>query len=68
MAFSGMNGLLLDTTLDDEQRKYAEVVQESAESLLQIINDILDTSKLDAGKVDLETIDFDLVRTPSRAP
>jgi signal transduction histidine kinase/DNA-binding response OmpR family regulator len=59
----GMNGLLLNTSLDDEQRKYAEVVQESAEALLGVINDILDISKLDAGKVELESIDFNLVDT-----
>jgi signal transduction histidine kinase/DNA-binding response OmpR family regulator len=59
----GMNGLLLDTSLNEEQRRYATVVQESAEALLCVINDILDVSKLDAGKVALETIDFDLVET-----
>ena len=57
----GMNGLLLDTALADEQRRYAEAVQESAEALLVVINDILDVSKLEAGKVTLEVIDFDLV-------
>ena len=56
----GMAGLLLDTALDDEQRKYAEAVQESGEGLLTIINDILDVSKLEAGKVETENIDFDL--------
>ena len=59
----GMNSLLLDTPLSDEQRRCAEVVHESGEALLTIINDILDVSKLDAGKVDLEDIDFDLVET-----
>jgi len=56
----GMTGLLLETTLDDEQRRYAEAVQDSGESLLTVINDILDISKLEVGKVELETIDFDL--------
>jgi signal transduction histidine kinase/DNA-binding response OmpR family regulator/HPt (histidine-containing phosphotransfer) domain-containing protein len=56
----GMNGLLLDTPLTDDQRKYAEAVQESGEGLLTIINDILDVSKLEAGKVETETVDFDL--------
>jgi PAS domain S-box-containing protein len=57
----GMNGLLLDTLLDEDQRKYAEAVQESGEALLTVINDILDISKLEVGKVDIENIDFDLV-------
>lgn len=56
----GMNSLLLRSALAPEQRKFAEAVQSSAESLLAIINDILDVSKLEAGKVDLEAIDFDL--------
>ncbi|MBU1882096.1 HAMP domain-containing protein, partial [bacterium] len=56
----GMAGLLLDTTLNDEQHEYAEIVQSSADSLLTIINDILDFSKVEAGKMELEVIDFDL--------
>ena len=58
----GMNALLLRGPLTPEQRQYAEMVKVSAESLLAIINDILDVSKLEAGKVDLEEIDFDLQR------
>ena len=63
----GMTGLLLDTTLDDEQRKYAETVRESGEALLGIVNDILDISKLEAGKLEIEIIDFDLVNTVESA-
>jgi signal transduction histidine kinase/DNA-binding response OmpR family regulator len=56
----GMNSLLLRTALTPEQRQFAEAVGSSAEALLGIINDILDISKLEAGKVDLEVVDFSL--------
>ncbi|MDD5309545.1 MAG: response regulator [Deltaproteobacteria bacterium] len=56
----GMTELLLDTGLNDEQRRYAQTVRASGEALLALINDILDYSKIEAGKLELETIDFDL--------
>ena len=56
----GSAGLLLDTTLDQEQREYANLVRSSGESLLEIINDILDFSKIEAGKMELEDVEFSL--------
>ena len=56
----GMIGLLMDTDLSAEQRRYAETVRLSGEALLGVINDILDFSKIEADKLELETIDFNL--------
>ncbi|MEI8244024.1 MAG: ATP-binding protein, partial [bacterium] len=56
----GMIGLLLDTALTPEQRRYAETVKSSSESLLNVINDILDISKIESGKMELDVLDFDL--------
>jgi PAS domain S-box-containing protein len=57
----GMTGLLLDTKLEEEQRRFAEIIQESGEALLTIINDILDFSKMEANRLTLDDIDFELL-------
>jgi PAS domain S-box-containing protein len=56
----GTIGLLLNTKLSPQQNKLVTTARESAEHLLTLINDILDFSKLEAGRIDLEHIDFDL--------
>lgn len=58
----GMTELLLDTDLDNEQRHQAETILDSSRSLLTIINDILDLSKLEAGKFQIDERPFDLER------
>ena len=56
----GMTELLLDTPLSPEQRQFAEIVRTSSVSLLSLLNDILDLSKIEAQKFDLEKLDFNL--------
>jgi len=56
----GMTGLLLDSNLTSEQRRYADIVRSSGEALLSIVNNILDYSKIEAGKMEIEMVDFDL--------
>ncbi len=58
----GMNNLLLDTHLSDEQREYAEIVDLSAQGLLGIIDDLLDFSKIESGKLALERREFSVRR------
>jgi len=56
----GMTTLLLDTDLDRRQREYANVIRASADALLVVINDLLDYSKIEAGKLELERVEMDL--------
>ncbi|HEV2186178.1 MAG TPA: histidine kinase dimerization/phospho-acceptor domain-containing protein, partial [Stellaceae bacterium] len=56
----GMTGLLLDTPLSPEQRRYAEIVRDSADHLLSVINDILDLSRLEADRLVLDEGDFEI--------
>ncbi|THJ18480.1 MAG: response regulator [Nitrospira sp. CG24B] len=56
----GMSELLLKTPLNDKQRRYIETVHKSGMALLQVINDILDISRIESGKLKLESIGFDL--------
>jgi signal transduction histidine kinase len=56
----GMAELLCQTHLSDEQREYGETIRRSGQALLTVINDILDLSKIEAGKLELESIPFDL--------
>jgi len=62
----GMNELLLDTELNDEQRAYAEQVARSGEQMIAVINDVLDLSRIEAGHLDLDITDFDLDDTVER--
>jgi signal transduction histidine kinase/CheY-like chemotaxis protein len=63
----GMSEMLLKTKLDEKQKKFAEAVHYSGESLLGVINDILDYSKIEAGKLELEDLPFDLHEAISEA-
>ncbi len=59
----GYSELMMDTDLKDKQKDFLKKINQSANSLLGIINDILDLSKIEAGKLEIETIPFDLKKT-----
>jgi len=62
----GMSELLLSTELNSEQRRFADLIHDSGEALLTVVNDILDISKLEVGKLDLDRSEFDLVPVVER--
>ncbi|BFU90998.1 MAG: putative Hybrid histidine kinase [Nitrospira sp.] len=59
----GMTSLLMETSLTSEQQSYAETIRQCGEALLQLINDVLECSKIEAGKLELECLDFNLRTT-----
>jgi signal transduction histidine kinase/ActR/RegA family two-component response regulator len=63
----GLTSLLLDSELGPDQREYAEGVSRAGDALMTIINDILDLSKIEANKLELELIDFDLLQVVHEA-
>jgi len=63
----GMIDLLLASALSDEQKEYADTVRTSADALLDILNDILDLSKIEAGRLELEKTDFSLRKVVEEA-
>jgi len=58
----GMNNLLLKTSLTDEQREYVDIINKSGVQLLNVINDILNYSQIDTGKMDLLVSEFNLIK------
>ena len=58
----GLTGMLLDTNLDEVQRRYTQGIESAGRALLSVINNILDFSKIEAGKLVLDEVDFDLIR------
>ena len=57
----GMTELLIDSNLDNKQRRYVKTIQSSGEALISVIGDVLDYSKIEAGKLDIEVIPFNLL-------
>jgi len=62
-AIIGMAELAIDTELSDEQREYVSTILDSGENLLRLLNDLLDLSKIEAGKLSIEQIEFTLANT-----
>ena len=56
----GMSQMLAETALDPTQREYVDIIRSSAQALLTLINDVLDLSKIEAGRLELESVVFDL--------
>ena len=65
-AILGMTDLVLETELTTEQRRYLDVVVNNGNALLELINSILDLAKIEAGRVNLEAVDFDVVELTER--
>ena len=64
----GMCDLIMDTDLNPKQKEYFEIIHSSGKSLLELINDILDLSKIEAGKLELENIPFSLRKVVEEVP
>ncbi|MBF0518496.1 MAG: response regulator [Nitrospirae bacterium] len=63
----GMTNLALDTLIDTEQREYLTIVKNSATHLLDLLNDVLDLSKIESGKLEIKEVDFNLITTIKNA-
>lgn len=66
-AIVGMADLLLETPLSEDQREYVEIFRDAGSNLLSLINDVLDLSKIEAGHLDLDLVEFDLNDLVQRA-
>ncbi|MDR4479278.1 MAG: response regulator [Nitrospira sp.] len=66
-AIVGMADLLSETPLNEDQREYVQIFRDAGSNLLSLINDVLDLSKIEAGHLDLDVVDFDLNDLVQRA-